>query len=65
MSLLRSSIRITAAALLAVSLAGTAKAQETPIVFAAASLTNAFQDIGKLYKEKAGAEAGRDLRLRR
>ncbi|QFR32983.1 molybdate ABC transporter substrate-binding protein [Ancylobacter sp. TS-1] len=33
------------------------RAQETvPTVFAAASLTNAFQDIGKLYKEKTGKD---------
>ena len=56
MSTLRRSLRIAASALLAVSLAGAAKAQDAPIVFAAASLTNAFQDIGKLYKEKAGTE---------
>ena len=56
MSLLRSPIRVAAAALLAVSLTGAVHAQEAPTVFAAASLTNAFQDIGKLYKEKAGTE---------
>ncbi|WP_029352668.1 molybdate ABC transporter substrate-binding protein [Bosea sp. 117] len=33
-----------------------ARAQEPPTIFAAASLTNAFQDIGKAYKEKAGVE---------
>ena len=56
MSFLRSSFRIAASALLAVSLTGAVHAQEAPTVFAAASLTNAFQDIGKLYKEKAGLE---------
>lgn len=56
MSFLRSSIRIAASALFAVSLAGAATAQEAPTVFAAASLTNAFQDIGKLYREKTGTE---------
>jgi molybdate transport system substrate-binding protein len=29
---------------------------ETPVVFAAASLTNAFQDIGKAYEEKTGKD---------
>jgi len=33
-----------------------ARAQEATTVFAAASLTNAFQDIGKLYKEKTGKD---------
>lgn len=32
------------------------RAQETTTVFAAASLTNAFQDIGKLYKERTGKD---------
>ncbi|WP_371347087.1 molybdate ABC transporter substrate-binding protein [Ancylobacter sp. IITR112] len=37
-------------------LAPAAHAEEKLTVFAAASLTNAFQDIGKLYKEKTGTE---------
>jgi len=56
MSFLRSSFRIAAGAVLALSLTGAVHAQEAPTVFAAASLTNAFQDIGKLYKEKAGVD---------
>ncbi|MGA0563584.1 molybdate ABC transporter substrate-binding protein [Ancylobacter sp. VNQ12] len=43
------------AALVATPFTG-ARAQETTTVFAAASLTNAFQDIGKLYKEKTGKD---------
>lgn len=54
MSILHSSLRIAASGLLAVSLAGAVRAQDAPTVFAAASLTNALQDIGKLYREKTG-----------
>ncbi|MDQ0512848.1 molybdate ABC transporter substrate-binding protein [Ancylobacter amanitiformis] len=43
------------AALVAAPSAG-ARAQEAPTVFAAASLTNALQDIGKLYKVQAGGD---------
>ncbi|WP_428030842.1 molybdate ABC transporter substrate-binding protein [Ancylobacter sp.] len=32
------------------------RAEQAPTVFAAASLTNAFQDIGKLYREKTGKD---------
>ncbi len=35
---------------------GKVAAQETTTVFAAASLTNAFQDIGRLYKEATGKD---------
>lgn len=45
-----------ALALLASAPLSVARAQETTTVFAAASLTNAFQDIGKLYKEKTGKD---------
>lgn len=37
-------------------LPGATRAEDAPTVFAAASLTNAFQDIGKLYKEKTGKD---------
>lgn len=33
-----------------------AQSETPPVVFAAASLTNAFQDIGKAYKEKTGKD---------
>ncbi|MBS9478507.1 molybdate ABC transporter substrate-binding protein [Ancylobacter radicis] len=45
-----------AVALFAVAPFASARAQEVTTVFAAASLTNAFQDIGKLYREKTGKE---------
>ncbi|TCK29046.1 molybdate transport system substrate-binding protein [Ancylobacter aquaticus] len=59
-SFLRSFLRPFPAAVVLAALAGgplatgAVQAQETPTVFAAASLTNAFQDIGRLYKEKTG-----------
>ncbi|MCS0504374.1 molybdate ABC transporter substrate-binding protein [Ancylobacter mangrovi] len=43
-----------ASALLAPLALREARADETPIVFAASSLTNAFQDIGKAYTAKTG-----------
>lgn len=56
-------LRRAAAAFALAALAGApfvpaaVRAQETtPTVFAAASLTNAFQDIGKLYKEKTAKD---------
>lgn len=53
-------VRHAVAALALAALVGlpfvSARAQETTTVFAAASLTNAFQDIGKLYKEKTGKD---------
>ncbi|QIB33015.1 molybdate ABC transporter substrate-binding protein [Ancylobacter pratisalsi] len=33
---------------------GQARADDTPVIFAAASLTNAFQDIGKAYTDRTG-----------
>ena len=52
---LRHAAALALVALVAAPLAG-ARAQEATTVFAAASLTNAFQDIGKLYKEKTGKD---------
>lgn len=58
----RSFIRPFAAALALAGLlsgpfaSGAVQAQPALTVFAAASLTNAFQDIGKLYKEKTGQD---------
>jgi molybdate transport system substrate-binding protein len=46
--------RIGAALLIALAFAGPARAGEGVLVFAAASLTNALQDIGKAYKAKTG-----------
>lgn len=63
MSSRRQFLRRASAVLAFAALAGAAfapaglRAQESaPTVFAAASLTNAFQDIGKLYKEKTGKD---------
>ncbi|MCK0209624.1 molybdate ABC transporter substrate-binding protein [Starkeya koreensis] len=54
----RASALVAFAALVGTALAPAGlRAQEAaPTVFAAASLTNAFQDIGKLYKEKTGKD---------
>ena len=50
-------LRIVAvAALLGTALPVPVRAEAPVTVFAAASLTNAFQDIGKLYKAKTGTE---------
>ncbi|MBB3771778.1 molybdate transport system substrate-binding protein [Angulomicrobium tetraedrale] len=48
-------VAVALAALVAAPFA-TARAEEAPTVFAAASLTNAFQDIGKLYKDETGKD---------
>lgn len=53
---LRSAAALFAAAFLAVPFTGTRAQEAAPTVFAAASLTNAFQDIGKLYKQKTGKD---------
>lgn len=53
---LRSAAALLAAAFLAAPLSGARAQDAAPTIFAAASLTNAFQDIGKLYKEKAGKD---------
>ncbi|WP_018387223.1 molybdate ABC transporter substrate-binding protein [Ancylobacter sp. FA202] len=57
-SFLRPLVAVAAlATLFSGSLASSAvEAQQAPTIFAAASLTNAFQDIGKLYKEKTGED---------
>lgn len=52
-TVLRACLAAAVALLLPVGL-GQARADDTPVVFAAASLTNAFQDIGKAYADKTG-----------
>lgn len=47
---------VAIAALLGIALPASVRAEAPVTVFAAASLTNAFQDIGKLYKAKTGTE---------
>lgn len=47
---------VAVAALLGTALPVPVRAEAPVTVFAAASLTNAFQDIGKLYKAKTGTE---------
>lgn len=54
--ILRSAAALLAAAFIAAPFAGARAQDAAPTVFAAASLTNAFQDIGKLYKEKTGKD---------
>lgn len=53
---LRGAAALLAAVFLAAPLAGARAQDAAPTVFAAASLTNAFQDIGKLYKQKTGKD---------
>ena len=53
---LRSFAAAAFAAVLGIAAPAVLRAEEPVTVFAAASLTNAFQDLGKLYKEKTGKE---------